>query len=61
MARQRITDRTLLKNHDVTGDRLEIWDDLLPGFGLRITARGVKSFFVFTRLHGQPLRVTLGA
>jgi hypothetical protein len=56
MARQRITDRTLTKDHVVTGDRLEIWDDLLPGFGLRITHRGVKSFFVFTRLHGQPLR-----
>lgn len=61
MARQRITDRTLLKDHAVSGDRLEIWDDLLPGFGLRITSRGAKSFFVFTRLHGQPLRVTLGA
>jgi integrase len=60
MARQRITDRTLLKDHNVAGERLEIWDDLLPGFGVRITARGVKSFFVFTRLHRQPLRITLG-
>lgn len=60
MTRQRITDRTLLKDHAVKGERLEIWDDLLAGFGVRITSRGVKSFFVFTRLYGRPLRVTLG-
>lgn len=60
MARQRITDRTLLKDHRVNDDRLEIWDDLLAGFGVRITSRGVKSFFVFTRLYGKPVRVTLG-
>jgi hypothetical protein len=32
----------------------------LPGFGVRITERGIKSFFVFTRLYGEPIRVTLG-
>jgi len=61
MARQRITDRTLTRIHRVIGDRIEIWDELLPGFGVRITDRGIKSFFVFARLHGKALRVTLGA
>jgi hypothetical protein len=61
MSRERITDRTLLKDHHVDGGRKEIWDEILPGFGVRITSRGVKSFFVYTRLFGQPIRVTLGS
>lgn len=60
MARQRLTERTLSKPYSFDGPRLEIWDDLLPGFGVRITERGVKSFFVYTRLYGKPIRVTLG-
>ena len=60
MARQRLTERSLSKPYSFEGSRMEIWDDLLPGFGVRITERGVKSFFVYTRLYGKPIRVTLG-
>ena len=36
------------------------WDDALPGFGLRITASGVRSFIVQRRINGKEHRVTLG-
>lgn len=35
-------------------------DDTLKGFALRITASGVKSFIVETRINGKVKRVTLG-
>lgn len=36
------------------------WDDALPGFGLRITASGVRSFIVQKRINGKEHRATLG-
>ncbi|MEZ5945623.1 MAG: hypothetical protein R3C04_01995 [Hyphomonas sp.] len=52
MSRVRITDRTLSMQHDIPADqkRIELWDNALPGFGVRIPGRGVKSYFVVTRL-----------
>jgi integrase len=41
--------------------RLEYWDRALPGFGLRITDRGAKSWTVLYRVHGRLRRATLGA
>lgn len=35
-------------------------DETLKGFALRITANGVKSFVVETRIHGKVKRITLG-
>jgi integrase len=62
MSRVRITDRTLSKQHDIPAEqkRIELWDNVLPGFGVRVTGRGVKSYFVVTRLGRQKIRVTLG-
>lgn len=37
-----------------------LWDDALPGFGLRITATGVRSFIVQKRINGKEHRATLG-
>jgi integrase len=57
------TDRYLksLKSAD-PGRRVVHWDVAKPGFGCRITDRGVVSFFVMRRMHGkpQPVRVVLG-
>lgn len=37
-----------------------IWDDGLPGFGLRVTDMGTRSYIVQARVNGRTRRVTLG-
>ncbi|MFW5453761.1 tyrosine-type recombinase/integrase [Thioalkalivibrio sulfidiphilus] len=37
-----------------------IWDDDLQGFGLRVTAKGGKSYIVQAKIHGKTVRHTLG-
>jgi hypothetical protein len=58
-----LTDRYLksLKPAEA-GKRIVHWDAARPSFGVRITDRGVVSFFVMRRMHGkpQPVRVVLG-
>lgn len=41
-------------------DRYEVWDPAAPGFGVRVTPRGVKSFVYVYRFDGTPRRMTLG-
>jgi integrase len=41
--------------------RIEYWDAALPGFGLRVTEKGAKSWTVLYRLNGQHRRATLGS
>jgi hypothetical protein len=40
--------------------RVEYWDAALPGFGLRVTAKGAKSWTMIYRASGQQRRMTLG-
>ena len=44
------------------GKRIVHWDAAKPSFGCRITDRGLVSFFVMRRMHGnpRPIRVVLG-
>ena len=44
------------------GQRHETWDSLVPGFGVRVTDKGAKSFVLVTRYPGSdnPARRTLG-
>jgi integrase len=41
--------------------RVIYWDRLLPGFGLRLTANGAKSWVAMSRVASKPLMETIGA
>jgi integrase len=58
-----LTDRLLKSLKPApTGQRTVHWDAARPSFGVRITDRGVVTFFVMRRMPGrpQPVRVSLG-
>lgn len=59
MAKTRLNDRAIRKAPPATG-QVELWDDLLPGFGLRIAAGGSRTYFVMKRLNGRLVRRTVG-
>jgi integrase len=40
--------------------QMEVWDSKIPGFGIRITHNGTKSFVVMYRHRGKARRLTLG-
>jgi integrase len=40
--------------------RVELRDTLLPGFGLRVTVKGRKSWFAIGRVRGRQVRHTIG-
>ena len=46
-----------LKPKDV---RYEVWDPAAPGFGVRITPKGIKSFVFVYRFDGKSRRMTIG-
>ena len=58
-----LTDRLLKSLRPApTGQRTVRWDAARPSFGVRITDRGIVSFFVMRRMPGrpQPVRISLG-
>src|SRR5438045_8187562 len=57
----KLTARTVENAKPPAFGRVEYWDAALPGFGLRVTDKGAKSWTVLFRApHGQLRRVTLG-
>ncbi len=40
--------------------RYEVWDPAAPGFGVRVTPRGIKSFVYLYRFEGLAKRMTIG-
>jgi integrase len=42
------------------GKRVEVWDEKIPGFGVRISASGVKTFVIMYYVGGNKRRLTLG-
>jgi Arm DNA-binding domain len=60
MAKARLTELGVAKLAPPATGRTEIFDSTLPGFGVRVTSSGVRSFFVMTRVRGTLKRVTLG-
>lgn len=59
MPRQRLTEKSLQKPAPPAG-QLELWDDVVQGFGLRIAAGGSRTYFVMKRLKGKLVRRTVG-
>lgn len=55
----KLTQSALDKLDTTTGERI-LFDDGLPGFGVRITAAGSKIFIAQGRLAGRPVRISLG-
>ncbi len=58
--RKRLTDTAIKNAKPPAIGQAELWDGGLSGFGLRVTAKGVKSFVLLYRHHGRPRRWTLG-
>jgi hypothetical protein len=40
--------------------RMDLWDIGLPGFGVRVSPNGHKSWFVMARIDGRQTRFTMG-
>jgi integrase len=62
MPRKKLSEEMLRKmSPPAEGEpRLELWDPVLPGFGVRVTTSGIKTFFVSYRADGVKRRLTLG-
>jgi integrase len=59
MPRQRLTDKVCKQHPPATG-QVDLWDTYLPGFGLRISHGGRRTFMVMTRVNGKQRRLTIG-
>ena len=42
------------------GKRVFYRDSVIPGLGVRVTSKGVKTFIVYRKVEGKPQRTTLG-
>lgn len=52
--------KRIVDNAEVGGRDYFIWDDELPGFGLRVFRSGERSYLVQYRAHGRTHRFTIG-
>ncbi len=60
MPKRRLTVPAIERMSKPSQAQVDIFDQQLPSFGLRISKSGTKSFFVMTRIHGRLKRITLG-
>jgi integrase len=60
MPTKKLTDLTVSRASAPDGGRLDLWDAALPGFGLRVTESGAKSWVLMYRVAGRKRRMTLG-
>jgi integrase len=56
----KLTAQTVANAKPPERGRIEYWDAMLPGFGLRVTEKGARSWTILYRVHGQLRRMTLG-
>lgn len=57
---QAFTDLMLRKLTSGGRDLIEVWDEQIPGFGMRVSKTGTKSFILLYRHRGRARRFTLG-
>ncbi len=55
-----LTDMTVATAKATAAGRTEIWDAAIPGFGLRVSKAGRKSWVLMYRVDGRKRRLTLG-
>lgn len=60
MPRIQLTDKGLPRLAPIDGKRVEYWDTLLPGFGVRVSEKGARTFVAMYSHHGRKRRVTIG-
>ena len=58
--RKKLTTKTVEALSNKGPKRLEIWDISLPGFGIRVSPSGSKTWFCTARQSGRSRRFTLG-
>ena len=60
--KRKLTDLGVTRIRKPKSGRLELWDTVLPAFGLRITATGARTWIVATRRPGNkhPVRLKVG-
>ncbi len=61
MPSKALTDAIVAEAEPPASGRLELWDAELPGFGLRVTPAGQRSWQVMYRIAGRKRRLTLGS
>ena len=60
MPTKTLTDRVVANAKPPKSGRVELWDAELPGFGLRISSAGRRSWQVMYRVDGRKRRLSLG-
>src|SRR4051812_41517856 len=58
--RKKLTTKTIEALTPTGPKRLEVYDQLLPGFGIRVSVSGHKSWFCVVRVNNRLRRCTLG-
>src|SRR5690349_23221502 len=60
MPKIKLTQPAVDKLRAPSSGRVEFWDSQLPGFGLRISDRGRKTWIAMYRVNGKLIRETIG-
>ena len=60
MTKSTLTDITIRQLLPPPKGQVDIWDSKLPGFGVRLTSRGTRTFFLLYRYRGRSRRLHLG-